>query len=80
MGIDHRIAADPGRFIGTEVIITGKLDGPTCCSTRAEFALNVCKSVWNGHVQTGEHWTRNCKQLVYATADESMPELPAMPE
>ncbi len=24
---------------------------------RAEFALNVCKSVRKDHVQTGEHWT-----------------------
>ena len=46
----------------------------------AEFALNVCKSVRKGHVQTREPWTRNCKQLVYAAADESIPELPAIPE
>ena len=42
---------------------------------RAEFALNVCKSVRKDHVQTGDHWTRNYKQLVYATVVESMPEL-----
>ena len=47
---------------------------------RAEFALNVCKSVRKDHVQTGVHWTRNYKQLVYATVVEAMPELPAMPE
>lgn len=31
-----------------------------------EFASNVCKSVRLGHVQTGEHWTRNWRPCLIA--------------